>query len=441
MAHDNNGFREIIRIGAQTLLRQGAGLILHFLLIIVVARALGIRGNGEFTIAVMTSTFLASSLNLGIPSAITYYLVKNNLEIGQVLSMLVRIWIVVAVLGTVISFIVANAYSSIIFPDVPFTVIAIAIALFPLILLHALLISILQGAQRFGAYNIGMVLPHMVALLLAVVLIVVFDGGVLHAVVAFGTGYLVANVWNILAIRNSGLQEGVPGTVRFSELIHYGWRSHISNLLMFVNYRSSIYLVSLFLGVNATGIYAVAMQTTERLWIVSQAMVPVLFTRLTALDEYSKQRISVTVFISKYLGIFVTCVGLLLVILAEPLIVLLFGAQYREAADVVLWAVPGVVAFTWARIVSNDIAARGFPQKNIYTALALTIVSIVCSVLLIPELGIIGGALSMSLGYVFSTAVCLYIYKKIAGVTWTAWFVPTHSDWIKIKGIAGANSR
>lgn len=441
MASDISRFRDIFRIGMQTLLRQGAGFILHFILIIVVARALGVRGNGEFTIAVLISTFLASALNFGIPSAITYYLVKYKLDTSVVLSILFRIWIVVSAVGVSAALFVVNKYSSIIFPEVQFPVVALAVALFPVILLHALLISILQGMQSFSAYNIGMVLPHLVALLLALLMIVVFDGGVSHAVGAFGAGYVAASVWCIWAILKEVPREGSIGTVSFGELIHYGWRSHISNLLMFVNYRASIYLVSLFLGVSAAGVFAVAMQTTERLWIVSQAMVPVLFTRMTELDEYNKQRVSITVFVSKYLGILVAGLGLLLIILAEPLIMLLFGSVYEDAAEIVLWAVPGVVVFTWVRIVSNDIAARGYPQKNIITASTLTIVSIGSGLFLIPEYGTIGGAFAMSVGYAVATVACLAIYKQISGVMWYEWFMPLSSDMDKLKGIIKAGGR
>ena len=80
---------------------------------------------------------------------------------------------------------------------------------------------------------------------------------------------------------------------------------------------------------------------------------------------------------------------------------------------------PGVIAGAGARIVSNDIAARGKPELNMYTAILTVSINIISNIVFIPIYGLKGAALATTLSYFLNLIIKLIIYWKETGVVFT----------------------
>jgi O-antigen/teichoic acid export membrane protein len=212
------------------------------------------------------------------------------------------------------------------------------------------------------------------------------------------------------------------------DCLGYGWKSHLSNILAFLNYRIDIFLVNGFLNPAAVGVYVVAVQIAERLWILSQAVSTVLLPRLAELDDDESARTKLTPLIGRWVLFATTLVTIVVAIFSQPLITVLFGEVYAEAVGVLLWLLPGVALGSLSRVLSNDLAARGRPELNLYTAAVVVLVNVMLNLLLIPQMGIEGAALATTIAYTVNAILKIYAYRRLSNNLWFAPLIPSRAD-------------
>ena len=431
------GLREMFFNIGRTLARQMVAVVLGLGLVVLLARTLGPVGNGTYTMTILLPVLLSTLFNLGIPPANVYYVGRGGVSVWDALRANVRLWIYLCGLGLLVAVPIVGTFGGVLFPGVPRTLLwAATILIFPFALLQSFLASLLQGVQDFRRYNFILLVAPASALLFALVMVVLLDMGVLGAVLALSLGHFLALLVTLRMLRlhysNSHSGES-PGNYE-KQCVGYGWKAHLSNILTFVNYRTDIYLVNLLLNPAATGIYVIAVQIAERLWMLSQSVSTVILPRLSQLHHDEESRRRMTPIVSRWVFL-VTVVGSgMLALVAAPLINLLFGAKYAQAAGALLWLLPGIALSSLARVLANDLAARGRPELNMYTALLIVIINVVLNVLLIPKMGISGAALATTLAYSVNTVIKVYLYARLSGNPWWRVIKFDNADWELIKG-------
>lgn len=195
------------------------------------------------------------------------------------------------------------------------------------------------------------------------------------------------------------------------KVLSYGWKAHLSNILAFVNYRADIYLVNLILSPATTGIYVIAVQIAERLWILSQAVSTVLLPRLSSMHDDPGGRLKLTQRAGLVVFLASAAVSAAAAVLLDWMIAPVFGKVYEEALPAFVWLLPGVVAASGSRVYANCIAAAGKPEWNMYVSFLVMIINIVGNIILIPEYGIVGAALATSLSYLFNAVAKFWLVR------------------------------
>jgi O-antigen/teichoic acid export membrane protein len=329
------------------------------------------------------------------------------------------LWVVLAAAGCSIGAVVLLTRRAAWFPGLPAPLLWLALGAFPVLLLSAFLSNLLQAVQDFVQFNRVALSAPVFKLVVAVVAVGLLHQGVIGALVAVIVGS-VGGLWiAYLGLRphlRSSRAGAVEGYAR--KCVGYGWRAHLSNILAFLNYRADIFLLNLFLAPAAVGVYAVAVQIAERLWILSQATSTVLLPRLASLYDQEDQRNNLTPIIARWVFLLSLVGGLVLALLCVPLVRVLFGDRYAGAATALLWLLPGVIVGSVSRILSNDIAARGRPEINMYIAVVVVAVNIGLNVLLIPRMGIVGASISTTVAYGLNTVMKIAVYARMSGNRW-----------------------
>jgi len=72
---------------------------------------------------------------------------------------------------------------------------------------------------------------------------------------------------------------------------------------------------------------------------------------------------------------------------------------------------PGVVLLGGAKVLTNEIAGRGYPHYNSVNSGLALILTVILDLVLIPRYGALGAALASSLAYtaIFFTAIGFYL--------------------------------
>jgi len=404
-----------------TLGRQLLAAFAQFLLVVLIARELGPEGNGFYAMAILIPTMLANLLNFGVGPATVYYVSRGDFNVHQAMAGNLRLALIIATAGVACALPVLVIWGAELFPGVPQGLLYLGLASFPLTLLLAYLNTILQGLEDFKAFNLTVLLPPYVNLVGVVIALYGLTLGVEGAMVAYITGQLVGLliVFSLLS-RSKVTLEQVNQSISLSayarKTLSYGWKAHLSNIMAFVNYRADIFLVNFFLTPAATGIYVIAVQIAEKLWMLSQAASTVLLPRLSAMHQNPEARMALTnkgfLVVSSITGLASIGVAIALYWLISPV----FGEEYVEALPAFLWLLPGIIAGAGSRIYANCIAAAGKPEWNMYSSIGVVTINVIGNILLVPKYGIVGAAWATSLAYVLNAVVKFWLSRKTISV-------------------------
>ena len=76
-----------------------------------------------------------------------------------------------------------------------------------------------------------------------------------------------------------------------------------------------------------------------------------------------------------------------------------------------LLLLPGVVLLGGAKVLTNEIAGRGYPHYNSLNSGLALVLTVIFDLVLIPRYGVVGAALASSLAYtaIFFTAIGFYL--------------------------------
>jgi O-antigen/teichoic acid export membrane protein len=208
----------------------------------------------------------------------------------------------------------------------------------------------------------------------------------------------------------------------------YGIKSHLSSIVSFLNYRIDIFLVNYLLGPAMTGIYSVAVQIVEKLWLLSQAVSTVLFPRLSASSRNGETVTAITSLVTRLTMIVTLVAGIGLALIGYYLISIVFGASFLDAYVLLLVLLPGAVAGSGVRLLSSEIAARGRPEINLYMGIFVVVLNAVLNVLLIPPMGAIGAAVATTIAYGMNLVVRLVVFRRITGARIADAILPKMAD-------------
>ncbi|MBT9315660.1 oligosaccharide flippase family protein [Leptothoe spongobia] len=415
------GLKRLIQNSVGTLIRQlGAG-VLQLFTVIVIARSLGPEGNGQFAIALLLPTILYQFLAMGMPTANAHFISSNNVSVRTAFDTSVRWFTFLVPVGLAIGALSIWLAGSQWFPGVASNTLWLALAIYPILLLQVFLVSIFQGLQNFKAYNIVLLLQPAIALVLSLALVAIGLGNVTAMMAAYLVGALVALAASYLMLyhqlyRTASIDSEIQSYGQ--RIIRYALKSHLGIALAFFNYRVDVYLLNLLGDTAGTGLYVIATQMVEKLWLLSAAVGVVMLPLLSQLASEEEKRRKLTPLMYIFVLSLTGLAGIATGILAVPIISMLFGADYADSALVMQLLLPGVVAWSGARVLAHDIAARGKPELNIYMNLGVLLINVIGNILLIPKYGMSGAAVATTVAYILFSVQMTFVYTKVAKTNW-----------------------
>jgi len=161
------------------------------------------------------------------------------------------------------------------------------------------------------------------------------------------------------------------------------------------------------------GIYAVASRLSEVWYFFPVAIVSSFFPKLLAAKKHSIEQYDCD--LQKLNdGLFggALVIALLVVVVAGPIVVLLFGEAYQASANVLIihiWA--GVFIFMRA-LLSKWLLAENLLRFSLVTQLAGALLNVLANWLLIPEYGAIGAAVATVVSYAAASYLALFFHPK-----------------------------
>lgn len=395
--------------GAQLL-----SLLLATLNAAIVARLLGTSGKGILALAVLVPNVLALFLSGGISVANVYYTGQKRFDLPTLSANATAFALMASVLGSAIAALLyATGLLAKLLPGVPLGLLALSMLGLPFSLLNSYFTSLLQGRQLISRINLVSLLQRASTVALSLLLVAVLRWGLTGAVLAV----LVANAVSVAALAAMLHRLGARFWPRWNPLVmktmlKFGLRGYVANVLQFFNYRLDLFLVNYFLGPSSTGIYTVAVAMAEMLWYLPNAVGFVIFPKAANTAAAAMNRFTPRVF---RLTLALTAAGAAaLALIGRPFIEIVYSSAFADAYGPMLALLPGVVLLGGGKVLTNEVAGRGYPQYNSIASGASLVATVALDLLLIPRLGVLGAAVASSVAYTATFSLALVFYRSVA---------------------------
>ena len=393
----------------RTLLFNAGATLFTVVTGIIVAKALGPVGKGEFSGLSLLQNGIGSVTG-GIGASITYHLTRQKRPLADLIWPLLAIFVVLSVGVPAVL-----ALWGVRFGFDPAIVVFAATA--PAALVISWQQGIYLGLNRVRSLNIQ-VLGFAVFMLIAVSVAVAAHLGVPGAMWAWSiTTYGAAAV---VVIRAASALRGMP-VWPFGEAIRaltsYGMRSGVYGVLGFLNYRIDSLVLIAFLGATGFGVYSVAVSAGELLFRIPRAVATATTYRVGA-ATFEDSAATTAKAIRTSTAVVAAC-ALPLFVLAPWLIEILYGSKFAEAAPALRILLPGIVLFVSAGLFSPFFAFQmGRPIIVVYISLLMIAVQTGTGVWLVPIYRLEGAAIASTATYLTSALFVTAYFCRLTKLRW-----------------------
>jgi O-antigen/teichoic acid export membrane protein len=396
---------------ASTFLVQVFSLFLYFANAAIIARWLGPEGKGMLALALLVPGMLGLLLSGGIDIANVYFAGSRRLDVPSLTANSIAFAVLSTTLGCgVIISLAASGWLKAVVPGVPVWILMIAMLGFPTAMLKSFFSTILQGLQRIITINLINLLQNILTLCLTLLFVIVWKLDLFGALMApLASGALGLLVFGIMLSREGGIFRPRWNYSVVRSTLSFGLRANIGNILQFFNYRLDMLILNCFLGPAKVGIYVVSVKLAELLWYLPNAVSFVIFPKAAATRPEEMNVFTPRVF---QITLVLTALGALcLTLVGRPIINFVFSSLFVDAYVPMLVLLPGVVLLGGAKVLTNEIAGRGYPHYNSVNSGLALILTVILDLVLIPRYGVLGAALASSLAYtaIFFTAIGFYL--------------------------------
>lgn len=382
---------------------------------IFIARLLGPQHKGNYDLIIATSGLLNVMLGFSLASGISFIVAsgKTNLrKLSWCLGMTVFIQVVTAyaILGLGGKLGVA----AILLPsglDGP--VVGATVLLFGFQIFRSYWRSMLIGMQKIIFVNRCDLSARIISL--AIIMCISVGSALLRqpvpAMVIVLVSVFAAGLGSVFYFRRlSDILKNSAGSSRYSSVVKYSLPSYIANTAQFLSYRADIFLVNWFWDTSAVGLYVLAVNIAELVWLLPGAAATALFPKVAATQTESRKNVELASAACRFALWLSVGVAVVLGICAYPAIPIVYGEPFRESRTPFLLLLPGVIGFSVVTVLAAYIAGMGKPQTNMLVSLLAAFITITGDLLLIPRYGIAGAALASSISYLLSAVMTAVIF-------------------------------
>jgi O-antigen/teichoic acid export membrane protein len=379
----------------------------------IIARWLGPEGQGMLALTLLVPGMLGLFLSGGIGAANTYFAGARRLDVPALTANSVAFSLLATILAIgVIGGLLTTGSLQVIMPGVPLWILLVAMLGLPMSVLSGYFSGILQGLDRIMTLNMLSLVQGLLTLSLTALLVIGFQMGLIGAVLpSVVTGAVSLLMMGLLLGRERGVFVPRWDCSVMRSTLAFGLKGHVGNVLQFFNYRLDMFIVNYFLGPAGAGLYSVSVRLAELLWYLPNAVGFAIFPKVAATGADKMNAFTPRVF-RMTLGL--TVLGALgLALLGKPIIQLVYSSVFEGAYVPMLVLLPGVVLLGGAKVLTNEMAGRGYPLYNSVNTSLTLMVTVLLDWVLIPRFGIIGAALASTIAYITMFVMTIGFHWKV----------------------------
>jgi O-antigen/teichoic acid export membrane protein len=381
----------------ETILFRGVSTPIALLFVVVQSRLLAPEGRGEFVVVVLGATIISRLLGqLGV--AVTSRLHTSGVS---VVGMTQRALVLGLGLGAVGAPVMAAITAGSGQVTTRLAVVG-ALGIVPNVCWQTVS-GVLLGQGRLRLWNLIQLLSPVLALLALLVLVAGLDTGVTGALAAWALANALTAAFALAAARDLWWPPKLPNVLDGAgrTILRLAILMGAVQVVALVSYRAELFVLGRESGNAAVGVYSIALQTVESMWLVPAAIATAVTAPVVAAqdDRHASDLIARSAL--RALGLATLIAGAVAAI-APFLIPAVFGHQFQGAVTPLELLLPGVVLYAPVNVLVVYLSVR---KAEPWWSLAVA----VCSMLVT-----VGAAAGSSIGYAAAAALAWAFFAGLS---------------------------
>lgn len=405
--------------------------VIGFLIGILIARYLGPEGKGYYQgIFLFYNAYIAVIGTIG--GAVIYQVTRMGREPKTVFITATAYNLAIGL----VSVGVFSIYTLLVPRFQPGIAIWLVVAAIPFVLALSNLNSLFQGLNRIKTLNWTGVGSGLLQIALLGVGLAGYHINVQTAVAIWFTGQIFAVAISLWIGREYWFPPSIKDFSRplLGSMMGFGWQISVNSIISIFNTYIDQILVLFLLHTEKYGLYSVAINGSNILQYASGAIAVAISARVgtATRDQAGKltaRAVRHTLLINTPLAVLMWS--------AAFMIPILYDKRYTASMVPFRILLPGILAYSVAGVFSAYFTNQlGKPKIPLMVAFISAMIDFIGSLILIPRIGMIGGAWANTLSYLISFGILVAIFCKCSGIALAKLFSVTKDDIADYKLLA-----
>ncbi|MBX3728776.1 MAG: lipopolysaccharide biosynthesis protein [Candidatus Sumerlaeia bacterium] len=402
---------------------------------VILARWLGPEGVGIYALLLLMKDLSYRFSNLGLGMAIAFFIARRLVSARRLLPLACILAAVLSGLSLLALLLVWREPWSPWHNIRPFWFF-LALPTVPVLFFRTFFERFLKGQLHITAVNLADMTGDFSQFPLLGIFVILLDGGLTGAILALVIGdslrmlFLAGYLFRFRAVvvqRGDGEYEQASTPRLLGGLLHYGkWQY----LFLFANFLVEdlplILVKSLTMNDALVGFYSRARALGRQTRLMTMPVTSVLFPFTAASEEsVAVRRTNIlcrNMLLVTTIGVSCSC------LVAEPVIVLLYGSEFRPSVPVFYALAPGVILWPFGRFLATHLLASGEPKRVFFASIPTLLIGGTSCWVLTTRFGILGAGWGASIMFAIDAFVRLLQYRARFGVKFRDAMVITRED-------------
>jgi len=197
----------------------------------------------------------------------------------------------------------------------------------------------------------------------------------------------------------------------FRGLGKIGLYGQTANVLQFLNYRFSFYVIEWWLGYAALGVYSTGIYLADGLLLICRSMATVVYARVANMNN-QEEAAKMTFFVSKVSLLITVIVIIPFVLIPAGWYEFVFGENFGGLKWVMIALVPGITGFGLTSIYGNYFGGIGRYDINFIGSLIGFVITLPLSFLFVKVYGILGAGVAASCSYLATSGYLMFRFGR-----------------------------
>lgn len=379
--------------------------LIGFVTSILIARALGPTGRGQYYFPVATATAILVLAHFSIEQANVYLYGTRRYPLKDLVANNSFLALLLGPLSLIAGFVFYLATRRNLFQDVSVLHIVLAFAAIPLSLHLFYIGSFLTLTNHLINLHLAHFASAAVQLLVIGTLFVAKRLDVTTVIALYSLSAFLTWAMALYALhREVGVSIAYEAPI-VKSMVSFGAKIHLGMILLFLNLRVDVFLLKALSDFEQIGYYSLAVMLAETIWLLTDTIAAASLPYQMEDDLAQAGRVTIK---ACRVNLFLAALSaLLLAGGVYPLIRFVYGDAFLPSIPPFLVILPGIAMLSLQRPCGAFLIKLGRPLQISAVYLIVLLQNILLNLVFIPRMGSTGAALATTLSYSSSALIFL----------------------------------